>query len=796
MKISYNWLKEFVNLDVRPEEIDRVLTDLGIEVEKIYDNKAKFDKFYVGKVEKSEEVEGSDHLHYCEVTIGTEEIHKVICGAPNVAVGQKVVLGTAGAVVPALGFTLEKRKIRGVESNGMICSKFELGIEEDHSGIWVLPEDAQLGMPLGDYLQENDIIFEISITPNRGDCLSHLGIARELAAEILIDEDSEKIEDQIKITIQDNEKNPRYIARLIKNVKIDESPDWLKKRLNEVGLRPINNVVDVTNLVLMEVNQPLHAFDYDKIAGKEIIIRTANEGEKFTTLDSKVRTLDSEMLMICDAENPIAVAGVMGGENSEITDSTKNVLLESAFFAPKSVRRTAKKLGIQSEASYRFERGVDIDNVVYAANRAAQLIAELGGGTVVSGIIDEYPNKISKQKILVKIDTINKVIGHSFSIEEAGDLLKRLYFEVEIQKDTLEVIPPSFRNDIETEIDVIEEVAILFGYDNIVPEFVSQIDSNSAPIPAKLASPKLRNRVKNFFINKGFNEILTQNMIEPSMANKFAESLVQIANPLGEELSILRPNMIPSVLKTVANNTRVGNNSLRLFEIGKVFNTVNHNDTFVEGIYESEVLIITFYGNANSKQWAVSNREFDFYDLKGTVQEFIEFLKIDKFKFVKSEENIPGFSPNKLQLKINKQVFGYFGEVTKELTKMYDIDKSLFIAIIDFEKLKQLIIAEPKYNKISQFPPALRDVAFVMDETVQAGEILSELKNLGGNFLTELNLFDLYQGKQLGEGKKSLAFNLKFSSDTKTLTDEEIEPIINKMIERIENKFNAQVRKF
>ncbi|MGB9702008.1 MAG: phenylalanine--tRNA ligase subunit beta [Candidatus Kapaibacteriota bacterium] len=804
MKISLKWLKEFIDLDVTPDEIDKVLTDLGIEVEKILDNKEKYNNFYVGLVTKSEEVADSDHLHYCEVSTGNNN-YKVICGAPNVAVGQKVVLGTVGAIVPANGLKLEKRKIRGLESTGMICSKYELEIDEDHSGIWVLPNDAKEGTPLFEYLQEDDVIFEISVTPNRGDCLSHLGIARELAAfyrkdlklpNVHLNASNNSIHDFAKVEIVATEKNPRYIAKMIQNVEIKESPEWLKKKLISVDIRPINNVVDITNLILMEFNQPLHAFDFDKIEGGKIVIKTANEKEKFTTLDSKERILDSEMLMICDAKKSIAIAGVMGGENSEITNSTKNVLLEAAYFQPSSIRRTAKKLGIQSEASYRFERGVDIDNLEFVANRAAQLIAELSGGTVLNGTIDIYPNKITKNEITLRFQKCKQIIGYTISNDEILDLLKRLNFKITRQDDnSINVIPPSYRNDIQLEIDIIEEIARLFGYDNIQPQYFTQINFNTDGIPENLAVPKLRNSIRSFLANRGFNEILTQNMIEPSAVKFFTEEYVEISNPLGEELSIMRPSMIPSVLKSISNNIRVGNNSLKFFEIGKVFLPTEEPNTFVNGVREAERLIVAFYGTANSKQWGIGERNFDFYDAKGLVNELMDFLKIKKFKTVVSTEQIPGFSAKSLIIQVNKKNIGVVGEISKELIKYYDIDNSIYIIQIDLDVLYKIETPAPKYQKISPYPPILRDLAFIVDKEIPAGNLQQEIANIGGNYLKELNLFDLYEGKQIPENKKSVAFNLVFSSETKTLTDEEIEPIINKIIQSLETKFGAIIRK-
>jgi phenylalanyl-tRNA synthetase beta chain len=804
MKISLKWLKEFVDIDVSPLEIDKVLTDLGIEVEKIIYNREKYNNFFIGEVLKSEFVEGSDHLHYCEVTTGKEQ-HKVICGAPNVAVGQKVIIGIAGAIVPVNGLKLEKRKIKGYESNGMICSPYELEISEDHSGILVLPNDAKIGMPLYEYLDEDDVIFEISITPNRGDCLSHLGIAREIAAfykkEITFPavhptNSSDDVFKYANVIIESKELNPRYTAKVVKNVTVKESPDWLKKKLNSVGLRPINNIVDVTNLILMEINQPLHAFDLDRIANHTIIIRHPQEGEKFITLDSKERILDSEMLMICDNNSPIAIAGVMGGENTEISEGTKNVLIESAYFNPSSIRRTAKKLGIQSEAAYRFERGVDYDMIDYAANRAAELIAELSGGEIVSGIIDVKAKIVEKNSINLNIAKSNKIIGYYIPKVQVIDLLHRLNFKItEIDEDNLIVVPPSYRNDIEIEIDVIEEIARLYGYDNIEPQYVSQIDLNSKGIPVELSLPKNRNIIRNFFANRGFNEILTQNMIEPKIAMQFDNNLIEIANPLGEELSIMRPSMLPSVLKSISNNIRVGNSSIKFFEIGKIFLPSENQKNFIKGISEEENLIVALYGENTNKQWGITNRNFDFFDIKGIATELFEFLKVNKFKFISNDEPIKGYSPNSLSVSVNKQHIGVIGEVAKDLLKQYDIEKKVYVFELQLNKFYDLKFEEAKYQKISPFPPILRDLAFIVDKNIPAGQIFSEINSLGGNYLKELNLFDLYEGKSIPEGQKSIAFNLVFSSDTKTLTDAEIEPLMLKIIAKIETKFQATLRK-
>jgi len=804
MKISYNWLKEYIQISLTPEQIDQILTGLGIEVEKIEDYSKKYNNFVIGKVLKSEPVEGSDHLHYCEVT-DSQQNYNVICGAPNVAEGQNVVLGLAGAILPVNGLKLEKRKIRGLVSNGMICSKYELDIDDDHSGIWVLPEDAPVGQRFADWYGLDDVIFEISVTPNRGDCLSHIGIAREIAAYLQIPvnypklnliENSQNISDFASVQIIDDKNNPRYCARVVKNVKVKESPNWLKKRLTSVGLRPINNIVDVTNFILYELNQPLHAFDLDKLSGHKIIVKQADDGEKFTTLDGKERILDSQILMICDAEKPVAIAGVMGGQNSEITNETKNVLIESAYFKPSSIRRTSKKLGLSSDSSYRFERGADWQMAEFAANRAAQLIAELADGEIVQGLIDEFPNPIPIVKIDLRFDRVRKIIGIDLTNEYIMELLSRLNFNIEnVTNDKALVSVPTWRGDVTLEIDLIEEIARLHNYDNITPQFVSQIDTNAQPIPDNLAIPKLRQATKLFLTNRGFNEILTQNMIEPNSAKFFSEEFVKIANPLGEELSIMRPSIIPSMLKTISINERFGNDILKFYEIGKIFKLKDAPNNFVQGISEEENLIIALSGFTNEKQWGIPQRKFDFYDISGIVTEYFEHFKLKGIKFTQTNEQIKGFSLNAMQISYKNDTIGAFGEISDELLKYYDISMPVYCAIIDLSKLYKVELKEGKYEALSPYPSIYRDLAFIVDESTPGGEIMNTIKSTGGSLLKSCQIFDLYKGKSIGEGKKSIAYSLEFSSPSKTLTDEEIEPIISKIVTAVESQFSAVLRK-
>jgi phenylalanyl-tRNA synthetase beta chain len=803
MYLSYSWLKEFVDFDLAPQELDSILTMLGIEVESIEFQREKYNNFFTAEVIKKEKHPNADKLSVCNLSINDREL-QVICGAPNVEAGQKVILGISGAVVPNGGFTLEKRKIRGIESNGMICSQVELGIGEDSSGIHVLPADTPVGIPLADYLGLNDIIFEISVTPNKSDCLSHLGIARELSAYLRkpinyntpeLIEGFEKIEDIAGVTIEDAEKCPRYTARVIYDCKITESPDWLKRIIKNAGLRSINTAVDVTNLVLMESGQPLHAFDLDMLANKKIIVKTVNDGTKFTSLDGKERILDSEMLMICDAEKPIAIGGVMGGENSEISANTKNILLESAYFNPISVRKTSKKLSLQSDSSYRFERGVDISHVPIALDRAAQLIAQLSGGNIAAGRIDVYPNVIEQKVITLRYHRVNKIIGIDFTKEQIVEMLQALHFTImEMNEEHVIVKVPYFRVDADFEVDLIEEIARLYNYDNITPYYSSEINFQQVDVAKHLSVPSLRNKIRNWFVSNGFNEILTQNQIDPRSAKFYTDEPVEIANPLGEELSIMRPGFTPSFLKVINRNHRNGNHDLKIFEIGKIFRKENIEGQFIDGISETEHLAVALTGSSFGSQWGMPVKDCDFYDIKGIAESLFKYLRINDYKFNEFDGSEPLFSKNTLIPEIFGKSIGYVGEIKKDALKYYDIEKNVFMIVINLKNLYDIYQISLKYSPISQYPKVTRDLAFVFPQSQRAGEVLELIQNKGIEFLKSVNLFDIYEGKNIGEGKKSLAFSLEFSSMDRTLTDEDTDPVIKNIIKDVELTFNAQLR--
>lgn len=804
MNISYNWLKEFLALTLKPEELENVLTMLGIEVESINDLRTKFDKFVIAHVISCERHPNADKLTVCKVGWGICE-GTVICGAPNVAEGQKVVLGMPGAIVPQNGMKIEERAIRGIKSEGMLCSQFELGLGEDKSGIWVLPNDAPIGETAAEYLGLNDVIYDISVTPNRADCLSHLGVARELAAylrtsvikpNISLNEAGDDIHNSVCVEIHAPDKCPRYTARVIRGAKIGASPLWLQLRILLAGMRPVNSVVDVTNLVLLECGQPLHAFDLNTLAGNKIIMKTAGDGEKFTTLDGKERTLDNQMLMICDSEKSIAVGGVMGGENTEISDLTTDILLEAAYFNPSSVRRTAKKLGIQSEASYRFERGVDPDGIIYASNRAAALIAELTGGVVDNGIIDVYPKPVINSDIKLRFNRANDIIGISITKEQVCEMLEALQFEISERNDDYIVVkPPSFRVDISLEIDVIEEIARLYNYDNIEPDYASTIDFGGTRLPDYLTVPAIKRRLRNALADWGIQEAMHQNITDPDSAMLFGENPIKIANPLGEELSAMRTSLIPSMLKTIAKNQRSGSNNLAMFEIGKTFHEINTKLSFIDGITEHEELMVAITGKAVTKSWDSAERQYDFYDIKGIAEHIADFMKLPDIKFVKNENHGQQFSEHSMILFSGSNQVAIFGELAETAVKRADIASPVFAAIFDMNLIYSLDAVKPRYTPVSQYPSMERDLAFLMDMNIESEDVKNAILNSGGELLRSVELFDLFAGKSLGEGVKSLAFSLVYSSFDRTLVDDEVESSLQAIIQQVETKFNAKLRK-
>jgi phenylalanyl-tRNA synthetase beta chain len=818
MKISFNWIKNYVDINISPEELATKLTLVGLEVENIEYLGGKYKNFVIGKVIKINKHPNADKLTVCDISIGREEI-KVVCGAPNVSAEQKVVIGLSGAVVPrnqhdpeGNPFTLSKTSIRGVVSNGMICSEYELGLGDDKDGILVMPEATKEGITLADYLGLNDVVFEVGVTPNRPDCLSHLGIAREIASvlgkklklpQINLKESKDVISKSAKVIIRDKENCPRYTARVIMGIKVSHSPEWLQKYLSAVGIRPINNIVDITNFVLMETGHPLHAFDYDKLTGHTIIVRRALNGEHFITLDGKGRELKSGMLLICDAEKPIALAGVMGGLNSEISNSTVNLLIESAYFNPQSIRKTSKLLGLSSNASQRFERGADPNNTGDALNRAVQLISEISGGKVLKRQIDVYPKKIKSVNIGVNLTTVNNLLGTSLTSSKVVKLLSKIdlkaknYKKKKAKSEEIIIEVPTFRPDIEREIDVIEEVARLFGYDNIETKNKSliQFSTESQKI-------EIKDSISNFLVGKGFSEIVTNSLQKMEFVSSLwlpegrtVDDVVKIQNPISRDMAALRTSLIPSMLEVIRHNIYQQQKNLNLFEFGNVYirNGTINNEDFVPGYFEKEILIIGKTGLSEHPYWTKKDQKSDIFDIKGIVEDIFSKILLDKYKFIPYPVS-KALLDEALNIEIDNIVLGCIGKVHKEILKTFDIEQDVIIAELDTMELSKFISNKTKYQPLPVFPMMARDLAFMVDNNIPVSELTDVIKSVGGKLLKSVELFDQYSGDQVEKIKKSCAFTLQFLSEERTLTENEIEQATNRIVHELNQKFNAVLR--
>ncbi len=798
MKISLNWLNDYIDLkDIPLNEIIEKLSLAGLEVEEVIDQSKNFENIVVGYVKEKRKHPNADKLSVCIVSDGVQD-YNVVCGAPNVEAGQKVPFAKVGAVIPSNGLKLEKVKIRGEISHGMICSEKELGLSDNHEGIMVLNSELKAGTNFADAVGINDIILDIAITPNRADALSHIGVARDLSAIfdrplkipfVEIYESNIKSEDVASVEIIDEINCPRYVGKVVLNVQIKESPDWLKRRLKNVGLRPINNVVDVTNYVLYEVGQPLHAFDLDNLSKKKIIVRSASDGEKFVTLDSKERELTSKDLMICDAEKHVAIAGVMGGENSEVTFSTKNILIESAFFNPSSIRRTAKRLGLQTDASYRFERGTDYGITVWAARRAAQLIYETAGGEIAKGEIDIYPNPFSTKTVKLRFERITRILGYDVPKETVKKIFINLGFEIKNEDEKkLLLSVPTYRHDIEREIDLIEEIARIYGYDKI-PE----IEKISVTLEEKIDQSSFNDNLRNILNALGFYEIVTNSLLREEIAKRFGKP-IGVLNPQSIEMTHLRPSLLPGMLQAIVNNLKVNEKNLQLFEIGKIFER-KHDDEIksFDDFSEKESLIIALSGNAIETEWYEKDRPYDFYDLKGFAQSFLTKLLPSLIyqteKIIDTNEFEVG-----IQIKYDNQILAKGGIVQKELLQLFDINQNVLIFIFDLDIIKSIELPKKEFKELLKYPKVYRDFAFILDESIEAERVIEVIKKSSSKLLHNIKLFDIFQSESLGKGKKSLAFQLEYYDESRTLTEEEVDKDFWNAIKAVEEKLNAKLR--
>ncbi|MDP2883478.1 MAG: phenylalanine--tRNA ligase subunit beta [Ignavibacteria bacterium] len=805
MKISHNWLKEYIDISLKPAVLAENLSKVGLEVGGYEDLAAKYEKFVVGEVLERGNHPNADRLSLCKVNVGSEVL-EIVCGAPNVAAGQKVPVALVGATIPrnqhdpeGKSFALERAHIRGIQSNGMICSSFELGLGEDANGILVLKRSAKPGMPFSKFLGLTDVLYDMEVTANRGDWLSHIGVAREI--QMITGKKASLIRTRIKesktltknhatIRILDEQKCRRYSSRVLKNVKLGPSPQWMQDRLQSVGIRPINNIVDVTNYVLMETGQPLHAFDYDTLAGHAIVVKCAAEGEKFTTLDGKERILKADTLMICDGERTVAIAGVMGGANTEISEETTTVLIESANFDPSSVRRTSKYLGLSTDASQRFERGVDIEMTLYSANRAAQLIQEFTGAEVLKGSIDVYPRKARPTFVSLRVKRTNAVLGTSLSKQEIISSLRRLELIPAAQtKETVKFRVPSFRYDIAEEIDLIEEVARAYGYDNVETKTRMTVDFSKP-----LRTTSLQDEIRNYLIGAGFNEILTYSLQDRVKGHLMTDKAVEVLNPVSAEASVLRTSLVPGALTVVQHNRSHGQKDLRLFEIGNVFGLQGEKPgQTLDAYLEEERLLVLLSGNVISAQYGSEHRSADLFDLKGEIQALLSKFCLDKYRFI-YYDSASALIESALAVEINGTYAGFLGEVGKSIAQRFDIDGALFVCELRVSDLQRGWATEKKLIPLPRFPGVHRDLAFVVNAGTQHETVARAIREAGGSLLANLVLFDLYVGDQIGAGNKSLAYSLEFQPLDRTLTDREIDAEVLRIVKHVEATCNAKLR--
>ena len=792
MKITYNWLKEYIDFKETPQELADKLTAAGFEVEELIPLVKPFSGVVTGFVGKVEKHPNADKLSVCTVSDGTESF-QVICGAANVAEGQTVPFAQTGAVLPG-GFKIKKAKIRGVESFGMICSKEELGLETKSEGIWALETAEKPGLDFYQLLNSNaDYVYDFFITPNRPDCLSMIGIAREVAAftgnsikypeKSLREDSTQNVSDHVSIHIHDEEGCPRYAARVIKNVTLSASPEWMQQRLSAVGIRPINNIVDITNYVLMETGHPLHAFDLSEIKGSEINVRSSKPEEKFTTLDEKERQLPENTVLICDSERAVAIGGIMGGLNSEVSEKTKDIRLESAYFAPVRIARSGKKLGLSSEASQRFERGADPNAVPDALNRAAYLMQQFAGGTVVSGIADVYPQPIKPYVVPFHPEKINRLLGTDYGKEFITEKLQRL--QLEVSEDTVTV--PTFRVDIKMGVDLAEEVGRTVNYTNLpVKEYTTiHYDMPVSPVEKKL----------NFFtrnmLELNLREAFTASMIKKSEAELFQNGgHITILNPISDDMTTMRPSLLPGLLKAVNYNINRNMSDVRLFESGRIF-THYRPGKLPE---QPHSLAMVLSGKRWQEGWNAKPDMVDFYDIKGYLESFIAKIALDNFQFILYDQSSYLCKEEALSLEVNNQQVGVCGKIEADVCSRFGIDQPVYAFEINLDLISESIHFERQYKPVSRYPYSERDMAFILDDSIPADSILSFIRRNAGPLLQDLEVFDVFRGGNLEEGKKSAAFRMRFQALDRTLGDKEVDKIFRRLIKQVEKQFDASLR--
>lgn len=802
MKVSLSWLRSYVDLSLDAPQLSQMLTMAGLEVEAVTDRYAFLDSVLVGRVTSVEPHPQADKLKLCQVEAG-DRTYGVVCGAPNVTVNMLAPLALPGTELVD-GTTLASSTIRGQRSEGMLCSEIELGMGLDASGLMALDSKLVPGTPLNLALKLSDPVLDISLTPNRSDCLSIIGIAREVAGlqgtriklpTIQLPETQGNIADHTSVVIEAPDHCPRYAARLMTDIKVGPSPFWLQDRLRSVGQRPINNLVDVTNFVMLETGQPLHAFDFDNLAEHRIVVRTAMPGEKFTTLDGKERVLNQETLMICDGSKPVGIGGVMGGLNSEIEESTSRVLLESAYFDPVSIRKTSKKLGLNTDAAHRFERGVDPQGTLYAMDRAAALMVQLGMGKLVRGTIDVCHNLPQPAMITLNVPAANRTLGTRLKADEMAGLLRAIEFETTpTGDDEIQVAVPSFRVDVSRPEDLMEEVARLWGYDNIPTTYTI------IPAISRTASELWiqRQLVREKMAGLGFNEAINYSFIHMGSCDRIGlgqddlrRRIVKILNPLSEDQGVLRTSVIPGLLETMQLNLARQAKTLRLFEIGKIFIS-RGSDSLPE---ENDILAGLWTGDRTASGWYGKSKPCDFYDLKGILESLFTELHLPEARFTKLEASKCTFTRPGASARIilaGRQV-GILGEIATKVLDAYDLKQPAYVFEIDLQLLSQFIpdglVAQP----LPRYPATARDATLIVDKDIEAQELITQVMSMDQPLVEDIHIFDIYQGAPIPENRKSVSLRIIYRSDRETLEDEAVNRIHKKITDRLVDAFKADL---
>lgn len=819
MKLSYNWLKQYINTDLSAEELSPILTDIGLEVEgleKFQSLKGGLEGIVIGEVKTCHKHPNADKLSVTTVDIGKDELLPIVCGAPNVAAGQKVVVATVGTTLYSDddSFEIKKAKIRGEVSQGMICAEDELGMGTDHEGIMVLPDELIPGTPASKYFEvEEDYIFEIGLTPNRADATSHIGSARDLVAGLnrianekkhslsLPSVEEFKVDNNnldIDVIVEAPEACPRYSGISISNIEVKESPDWLKNRLNALGLRPINNIVDITNFVLHETGQPLHAFDADRIKGNKVVVRKMANNSPFVTLDEEERKLNQDDLMICDAEEGMCIAGVFGGNHSGVTNQTKNIFLESAYFDATHIRKTSKRHALQTDASFRFERGADPNITIYALKRAAMMIKEIAGGEISSEVKDVYPEIQNNWTVDINYNNVDRLIGKSIEREIIKDILVDLEIKIlEESAEGLKLEVPTFKVDVTREVDIIEEILRIYGYNNI------QLDNkihSSISLRPNPDMEKIQNMISDYLSNQGFSEIMNNSLTKSTYAELNpdfdANKNVAMLNPLSIDLNVLRQTLLFGGLEVISYNQNRRISDQKIYEFGNIYrkSDSNSNNGGVNNYFEEKHLMLLATGSINAENWDVKVGKADFYFLKSMVEAIITRLGIDRKKVKIDEGHQKSFNYS-LEFTLNNEVIAEIGMLELSILKSFSIKKEVFAARINWTIISKFLPKhDTSYKAVSKFPSVRRDLALVIDSSISFSQLRETAQKAERKLLTEVGIFDIYEGDKIPEGKKQYALSFVLQDSSKTLNDKTIDKAMRRIQQVLENDLGAQLR--